>query len=553
VTVTVSDRLRRIPYGGRTYLHASQVPLSFVAANEALLDTLDSFGAGRPIAEVAQERTGSAQERRRLEDFLRWLHVAGVLVDAERPDPIHAYTGAGVRTETLWLFPTNACNLRCVYCYASSGPGAGPRLKFDDAAIGIEDFFAGLADDVGLVKLQFHGGGEPTTAHAVLRDAWREFSACAAARNIPARASTITNGVFGKSVLEMLSEPEWSVMFSYDGPRQAAQRPSASGKDSRDRVLANMRALAATGKHIAARATLTAEGLDRMDDLIVDAAEIGLSAIQIEPASVVGRGSSLSDGAPDPMDFAEAYLESFNRGLEAGVAVSTAAFSLTRVGDGVYCGANRGLRAVTPDGHVSACTECTKGPGPMVGRRRDAEADPFLVGHVDRGSRTLVIIPHREQALRSRNADSLPHCSTCYMRDTCAGGCMSRARAQSGSIFERDAVNCVSARRINPQMAAEIADGQLVPEPGWLPLTAETAPSSSPGLGDQNSAPAGRLVAIVPPYARRPWIAEPDRRPFLLPPHDAPRWFQRPGDARPAVRGPDDRRSTKEDIDGRRS
>ncbi len=519
MSVTVSERLRRIPFDGRTYLHVSQVPLSFVAANEPLLDALESFGAGREVSDVAAEHTSDPGRRRQLERFLEQLLTAGVLVDADRPDPVHAFAGKGPRNETLWLFPTNSCNLRCVYCYASSGPGAGPRLKFEDAAIGIDSFFAGLDEDVAMVTLQFHGGGEPTFAGELLRDAWRAFARQASERSLRARASTITNGVFGRRVLELLSEPEWSVAFSFDGPRQGTQRPTASGRDSRGLVLANMSALAAAGKRISARATLTAEGLASMEDLVDDAGELGLSAIQVEPASIVGRGASLSDGAPDPLEFADAYLQAFNRGLSAGVAVSTAAFSLTRVGDGVYCGASRGLRAVTPDGHVSACTECTRG----------APDDPFIVGHVDRANHQLVVIPDREEALRSRTADSLPHCSSCYMRDTCAGGCMSRARAQSGSIFERDAVNCVTARRINPQLAAEIADGELVAEPGWLPLTAELPGDLAPAgaLGAEQPL-AGRLVALVPLYARQAWIAEPERRPFVLPPRDAPRWFTRP-------------------------
>jgi uncharacterized protein len=517
----LSDRLRRIPFGGRTYLHVSQVPLSFVAANDALLDTLEAFGTGRPIPDVAAQLTSDPHRRKELGRFLDLLLVAGVLVDADRPDPVHRFTGTASRHEKLWLFPTNSCNLRCVYCYASSGPGAGPRMRFDDAQAGIDAFFAGLAGDVRAVTLQFHGGGEPTTALSVLRDGWRHFAAQAAARGLRAWASTITNGVFSRPVLDLLSEPEWTVMFSFDGPRQAAQRPTAAGRDSSDRVLANMRALAAAGKRVAARATLTADGLGSMDDLVVEAAELGLSAIQVEPASIVGRGSALADGPPDPHAFAEAYLRAFDLGLSVGVDVSTAAFSLTRVGDGAYCGASRGLRALTPDGYVSACTESSRGN----------DADPFLIGHLDRRTRQLVIIPLREEVLHSRTADSLSPCRTCYMRDTCAGGCMSRARAQTGSIFERDAVNCVIARRINPQLAAAIAHGNLVPDPGWLPLTAELSAPASPDDPATGAWPAGRLVALVPPYARRAWLADPDRRPFVVPPPDAPRWFSRPARA----------------------
>ena len=107
------------------------------------------------------------------------------------------------------------------------------------------------------------------------------------------------------------------------------------------------------------------------------------------------------------------------------------------------------------------------------------------------------------------------------MVDTCAGGCMSRALAQSGTIHARDEHNCVVTRRINPELAADLAEGRLDPEAGWLPFssTLTAAESGHPGM-------EGRLVALVPPFARRAWLSDPKRRPFLPAPPGAPAWFQ---------------------------
>ena len=129
--------------------------------------------------------------------------------------------------------------------------------------------------------------------------------ALAGGRGLPARVTTITNGTFGPEVLRMLSAPEWGVTVSYDGPRQAAQRPTAADRDSRDQVVANLRALAATGKALSTRATLTRDGLPSLRALVDDAAEVGITRVQVEPASIVGRGSNLTDGPPDPVVFAE--------------------------------------------------------------------------------------------------------------------------------------------------------------------------------------------------------------------------------------------------------
>jgi radical SAM protein with 4Fe4S-binding SPASM domain len=334
----------------------------------------------------------------------------------------------------------------------------GSPLSEDDAALAIDRFFDDLAPEVAGVSLTFHGGGEPTVALDVMRSSWRRFRVHAERLGLRARASTITNGAFGKEARAFLSEPGIDVMFSFDGPRQTAQRPTAAGRDSRARVVENMRALGASGKRTVARATLTREGVDSFRALVEDAAALEIGDIQVEPASVVGGGATTVDGPPEPLEFAEAYLDAFRLGLRLGVRVKTAAFNIIQVGDGTYCGAVKSLRGVTPDGFVSSCVEATRG--------KDAVRNPFIVGRLDRMGRRFELWDDKVATLRGRTGESLPHCRTCYMVDTCAGGCMSRALAQSGTIHARDEHNCVITRRINPELASDLADGQLVPESG---------------------------------------------------------------------------------------
>jgi radical SAM protein with 4Fe4S-binding SPASM domain len=250
-----------------------------------------------------------------------------------------------------------------------------------------------------------------------------------------------------------------------------------------------------------------------MRALVDEAAELGIRQIQVEPASIVGRGANMRDGPPDPVAFADAFLDALHHALQRGVALSTSAWSHARVGDGRYCAAVSGTRALTPDGFLSSCTEVSNGAVP---------ADPFLVGrhipgkHVD-------IWPEREARLQCRVGYAMPHCQHCYMVDTCGGGCASRARALSGDIFDRDAVHCSMSRHINPRLMADIAEGRLVPDSGWQPMQAELNGSDSalPGL-------SGRLVALVPPFARRRWNADPGRRPVFAPGRDAPLFFHLP-------------------------
>jgi radical SAM protein with 4Fe4S-binding SPASM domain len=278
--------------------------------------------------------------------------------------------------------------------------------------------------------------------------------------------------------------------------------------------VANLRALRAAGKRLSTRATVTRDGLPYLRDLVDDATDLGIHHVQVEPASVVGRGANLADGPPEPLGFADAFLDAFDYALDSGVELTTAAWSSTRVGDGRYCGAISGSRALTPDGFVSACTEACDGNTPD---------DPFIVGRLDTIAAKLEIWPIKEAALAQRTGHNLATCHDCYLVDTCAGGCASRAQAQSGSAFVRDDTNCVASRHINPRMIADLADHRLLPDEGWQPIQSQLKSADS-AFGDAS------LTAIVPPYALRRWNTDPDRRPFFGPPPRAGRFFHRPAE-----------------------
>jgi uncharacterized protein len=507
--LVLSDQVRTFMHGGRSYLHTSAVPLTYVSCSPALISLLGEFAVPRRLSDVTVKEISEADER-----FFSMLLRAGILKDAEAPDTVHSFRGRGNAVRTLVLFPTSSCNLRCIYCHAASGPEAGPSMSSESARIAIDDFFGGLGEEVEAVILKFHGGGEPTLNFSVMISAWEQVRSHAKQRGIRASAITITNGMFGPEVLRFLQESGWGILVSYDGPLQTVQRPDANQRDTRDQVVSNLRAFRAAGMRVKTRATLTREGLSRLRALVMDAAEIGIHQVHVEPASQVGRGGNLHDGSPDPLEFAEAFLDAFPFALRNNVQLITAAWSHTRVGNGRYCGASNGYRALTPDGFVSACTETFSQSSPD---------DPFIVGRLDQENRCLEIWTAREQALRERLGYNLPDCRTCYMVDTCAGGCPSRARSQGGSLLDRDAVHCAMSRRINPKFMADLADGLLLPDPGWQPFTAELNPSDSalPGV-------SGRMVALVPPFARARWNVDPARRPFIPVPHDAPLFFHLP-------------------------
>lgn len=517
--LVLTPRLRTFQLEGRDYAHTSAVPLSYLAVSPALLQLLQEFRQPRCLPELVGTQLSAADEK-----FFTMLHRVGVLLDAELPDPVHNLRPLDPGRFTLLLFPTNSCNLQCIYCHATAGQLPGLSLTVAQAVMAVDSFFSRLDDRVRAVKLSFHGGGEPTMNFEVMKAAWERFRDSARQRGIAAKVQTITNGTFDPAVLRTLCEPEWEIIVSYDGPCQQRQRPTVTGRDSRAMVVANLRALRAAGKIISTRATLTRAGVVQLRALVDDAAEVGINHVQVEVSSTLGRGGDLADGSADPAEFAAAFLDAFGYALRRGIRLSTSAWTHNRIGDGFYCGGLRGLYALTPDGFLSACTEVGDGT---------ATGNPFIVGRSG-PSGLQEIWPEREAVLRRRSGYELPHCRDCHLVDTCAGGCPSKASSKSGGLAVRDELHCVMSRQINRRIMADLADGRLLPDAGWQPMTAElvAAASALPGL-------SGRLVALVPPFARSRWNAAPERRPAFVIPRQTPCFFHLPADiSQCATEGP---------------
>ena len=95
------------------------------------------------------------------------------------------------------LFLTDACNLRCIYCYARGGDNPRPvTIPLEAAQAGI-DFVADHARRLGqpAFSVGFHGAGEPTVA-------WTKYTALidyarrkADESGLRVSCSTCTNGI----------------------------------------------------------------------------------------------------------------------------------------------------------------------------------------------------------------------------------------------------------------------------------------------------------------------------------------------------------------------
>jgi uncharacterized protein len=133
---------------------------------------------------------------------------------------------------TAWLHVTNACNLRCPYCYvhksADQMDEATGRAAVE-AVIG-----SAVANGFPAVKLKY-AGGEASLNHRLLVSLHEHARTLAARHGLELYATLLSNGVrLPGSLVETLKEAAIRVMISLDGlgEQHDAQRPFANGRPS---------------------------------------------------------------------------------------------------------------------------------------------------------------------------------------------------------------------------------------------------------------------------------------------------------------------------------
>lgn len=489
----LSPRLRFFVWQGHRVAHmpASLRPAVFLSLNEPmqrLLERLDGVTALETLAGPDAQ----------LRSFLASLLWVGVLLDRppaeERPPRL---------VDSLWIFPTSDCNLRCRYCYSEAGATPPVTVPIQTAYVAIEHFFDVLAPTVRRVKVIFHGGGEPTLALDVLKSSWEACTRRALQRRLGASLLVVTNGVWGEDVLEWLTRERALVSVSLDGPRDVhdRQRPDAGGRGSFDVVSNNARGLTRAGVLWVMKSTVTADAVARMDESVGLALELGASGLVLEPCGRVGRGCELAEAEPPAPAFAAGLCRCVTLGAAVGLPVSSPLIRCLRSPHGGCCAGGEVMLGLTPDGHISACPEVVSADDPA--------AASFFYGRVD-GNR-VAIDEARASRLSGRNVGSVAPCSSCFLTETCAGGCAVRAFRASGSLSPGDPYLCEVTRLVNAELITAVAEGRLEPAPHLGPQTVSVGPV---GL-EPTSLPWARLVTVAPPDARPARAQSAHDRPFL--------------------------------------
>ena len=393
-----------IPYQDKYIVYRPLKKLAFIA-NAALVNLIAQ----------AQGNLQKCMSNERHKEALQFLESIGFW----EPDPFSPPPPSGDRSfqpTIATLFLTTACNLRCIYCYASGGDNYVQTLSAATGRRAI-DLVCRNAGDTGqgTFELSFHGGGEPTLAGT----AFKELVQYAKAKELPCKISVASNGYWNADEREWMLDHLDSISLSCDGIQsvQDRQRPLASGQGTFETVLKTIHALDQRQFPYGIRLTVTNESIDELAHSIEFlCAETACRAFQVEPAFNHGRAQHDGTALTNNERFAAAFLEAYDiaRSFDRHLYYSGAR---PWIMTSRFCQAPERALVVTPNGLLTACYE--------IYSENHALAGDFIFGTLS-DSGALEIDFEARQTFFTKLQDRRVQCEDCFCYWHCAGDCPSK-------------------------------------------------------------------------------------------------------------------------------
>ena len=354
--------------------------------------------------------------------------------------PHDEYAETGVSYDSVILFLTNQCNLRCSYCYASAGEHPLEMMPWEIAKGGI-DFIVreALAKQKPAIALGFHGGGEPSLNWAVLRKSVEYARKVAGRSGLGLTVSGAFNAYWPDKVVRFVLENFTDLSISFDGlpDIQNTQRPTKGGRGSYTRVAKTLHALDQAKFRYGIRMTVTDASVSYLEESVRHICEsFKPHTIQVEPVFPQGRATDGGPALTDHGAFIHQFIKAFHTAGEHGVMLFYSGARPEALTTRFCLAACRAL-VLTPDGGVTTCFE--------IYSRRHPLADRFMVGLYD-GNGGFSIDRAKLRGLMMCGDSS--SCSACFCRWHCAGDCATKASHMVTGEAIRHADRCLVTQEL---------------------------------------------------------------------------------------------------------
>lgn len=356
--------------------------------------------------------------------------------------------------KALCLHVSHDCNLRCKYCFASTGDfGTGHRMTMDvETAKKAIDFVVERSGSRRNIEVDFFGG-EPLMAMDTVKATVEYARGLEKEKNKNFRFTITTNGVLlDDENIAYINEVMSNAVLSLDGRPEVndRMRKTISGAGSYDVIVPKFKKLVdgRGDKDYYLRGTFTRNNLDFAED-VMHIADLGFKSVSVEP--VVGSADCgyafQKEDLPKILEEYETLAEElkdrrdinffhFNVDLAQGPCV------IKRMRG---CGAGCEYVAVTPEGDIYPCHQ-------FVGN------EEYKLGNLYAGTFNMDI----SRRFAGLNIYTRDECKTCWARFYCSGGCSASNLLVNGDIKKPNAIGCeMQKKRLECAIALKAYDAGM--------------------------------------------------------------------------------------------
>jgi uncharacterized protein len=411
--------------------------ISVFSCPKPLMRALDHFLHGVPRAQAARSQNIGGP------DFDALLQALFKKSESKGKDDSRAPKNKpqGTILDRLVLNVSNACNLRCRYCYAGGGNYGRPQsLMKEKTAARILDQFIRLFDEIH--KIQFFGGEpllNPDLIRFICEDIQRRLER-GEIRERP-RFSIVTNGtILSDEIIKLFEQYEIASTISLDGPELV--NDYLRGEGTFRKICRFVRALQEHKIEYSFEGTYTAfhmeNGLPLKDLLDFYHKHFQKMEIHMPPASLPkGHPLALDDTVLNEVyrDAVEYSLDNISSG-HSPCSLSFASRMMNTFLEGKpienYCPAGFSTLSADAQGNVYPCFMFTGNEDFIVG-------NVFAENEV-RGRRDKPMVQKIFYSDKTRN----PQCRECWASPFCSG-CIGADYFKTGGRLEKTSCDLTKA------------------------------------------------------------------------------------------------------------
>lgn len=311
----------------------------------------------------------------------------------------------------IWLHVTNACNLRCSYCYIDKDRG---NMALSVAERTITNVVAQCAK-YGITKLAIKfAGGEPLMVWQNIVHVVNFTQKVCDSVEITPSFNIVTNGtLITKDIAKYLVENRISCAISLDGISEVndKQRAYINGRGSFADVVRGFHILEAAGGKPFILVTITDNNIDGLQELTDYLLSQGLSfryslvrdCEQMSVQNLAQSSERYREVLHQCFDRIDAWMFKKNWDFNVKLCDIDIGRSISRA-----CGTGNASAAIAHNGEIALCQMIFDTP----------------IGNVDSDGlvesvRSQEIMPE----LRGRGIDDSTDCGKCIWKNVCAGGC----------------------------------------------------------------------------------------------------------------------------------